>query len=117
MDGAAAELCARVLEAEPVLLISAGTVTEAIIVSIHRHLRSEVERLIDRLPFEIVPVTVTEARRAADAHGIWGKGIHPAKLNFGDCFAYALAKERNCPLLYVGNDFALTDIQSALARS
>jgi ribonuclease VapC len=43
-----------------------------------------------------------------------GEGIHPAGLNFGDCFAYALAKEFDCALLYVGNDFARTDIASAI---
>jgi ribonuclease VapC len=42
------------------------------------------------------------------------QGLHRARLNFGDCLAYALAKERGCPLLYVGDDFAKTDIQSVL---
>jgi ribonuclease VapC len=44
----------------------------------------------------------------------WGKGVHPAALNFGDCFAYEVAKEHECPLLYVGGDFARTDIEGAL---
>ena len=44
----------------------------------------------------------------------FGKGRHPARLNLGDCFAYALARQLNAPLLYKGNDFALTDIRSAL---
>ena len=43
-----------------------------------------------------------------------GRGFHPAGLNFGDCFAYALAEEQNCPLLFIGNDFSKTDIRSAL---
>jgi ribonuclease VapC len=43
----------------------------------------------------------------------WRRSIHPASLNFGDCFAYALAKEHRCPLLYVGDDFAKTDLVSA----
>ena len=54
------------------------------------------------------------ALACADAHRTFGKGIHPAGLNFGDCFAYALARQLGCPLLYVGNDFARTDIASAL---
>jgi ribonuclease VapC len=44
----------------------------------------------------------------------FGKGNHPAGLNFGDCFAYALAKERNLPLLFKGDDFASTDLRPAL---
>ena len=115
MDGAEAEACMQILETEPVLLLSAGTVTEALIVAGGRGLRQEMDKLLGGLPFDIVPVTDAEARRAADAYALWGKGFHPAKLNFGDCFAYALAKERNCPLLYVGNDFSRTDIASALA--
>ena len=53
-------------------------------------------------------------RGAADAFLRYGKGRHPARLNLGDCFAYALAKELDAPLLYKGHDFALTDIRSAL---
>jgi ribonuclease VapC len=51
---------------------------------------------------------------ATDAYARWGKGVHPAALNLGDCFAYALATELRCPLLYLGEDFARTDIRSAL---
>ena len=55
--------------------------------------------------------------RAAYRRGLSavGKGQHPAALNFGDCFAYALAKQRDCPLLFIGRDFAQTDIVAALA--
>ena len=66
--------------------------------------------LIDGLEVEIAPVTGGSARRAAGAYSRWGKAIHPAGLNFGDCFAYELAKSENCPLLFVGNDFSKTDI-------
>ena len=51
-----------------------------------------------------------------DIYSVWGKGVHPAGLNFGDCFAYATAKEFGCPLLYIGNDFPRTDVVSAIAR-
>ena len=54
------------------------------------------------------------ARRVAGAYGRWGKGVHPAALNFGDCFAYETAKSHGCPLLFVGGDFAQTDIASVL---
>ena len=54
------------------------------------------------------------ARRTAAAYTRWGKGAHAAGLNFGDCFAYEVAKEHACPLLYVGADLAQTDVMSAL---
>ena len=63
----------------------------------------------------IEPVTELQARVARDAYRDFGKGSgHPAKLNFGDCFAYALAKTSGEPLLFKGNDFVHTDIASAL---
>ena len=64
--------------------------------------------------FDVAPVTPASARRIAQAYGTWGKGIHPASLNFGDCFAYEVAKEHGCRLLYVGDDFARTDIEGVL---
>ena len=56
----------------------------------------------------------TAASIALDAYLRFGKGLHPARLNLGDCFAYALAKALDAPLLYKGDDFAMTDIRSAL---
>ena len=81
-----------------------------------RHQRggAEMARLIDDLGCEIVPVTPAAARRIARAYAQWGRGIHPAALNFGDCFAYELAREHGCRLLYVGGDFAQTDIAGVL---
>ena len=70
--------------------------------------------LIDGLDFEIVPLTPVSARRIAAIYGRCGKGIHPAALNFGDCFAYEVAANRNCRLLFVGNAFSRTDIRPAL---
>jgi len=64
--------------------------------------------------FEIVPVTAGQATRARLAYRAWGRGNHPARLNYGDCFAYALAQERGEPLLFKGGDFAQTDITPAL---
>jgi ribonuclease VapC len=63
---------------------------------------------------EIVPVTHDQMLIARDAYARFGKGRHKAALNFGDCFAYALAKERDEPLLFKGNDFAQTDVKQAL---
>ncbi len=71
-------------------------------------------RLVTGLPLQVEAVSLSTARLVRDAYVRWGKGNHPARLNFGDCFAYALAKEQACPLLYIGDDFARTDIASAL---
>ncbi len=106
-----ADNCVSVLEADTSLLISAGTVAEALIVAARRKIGEEMTSLIDRLGFEIVSVTPAAAQRIAHAYAKWGKGAHPAALNFGDCFAYEVAKDRGCPLLYVGDDFAKTDIE------
>ena len=109
-----ADACAAALEAEPDVLISAGTMAEALIVAAHRNVRDEMETLIKDLAFEVVGVTPAAARRVAAAHQQWGKGVHPAGLSFGDCFAYETAKEHACPLLFVGNDFTKTDVESVL---
>jgi ribonuclease VapC len=82
----AAEACSAALETEDELLISAGTVAEALIVSARRHVGEEVAGLIDGLGFEIVEVTRASTRRIAQIYEKWGKGVHPAALNFGDCF-------------------------------
>lgn len=109
-----ADACAAAIEAENRLLISAGTVAEALIVAGRRNVCDEVAQLIDGLGFEIISVTPASAKRIAEAYEQWGKGVHPAALNFGDCFAYEVAKEHDCPLLYVGEDFSQTDIEGAL---
>lgn len=111
---AAAERCSAALELEDRVLISAGTLAEVLIVAAGRNVGTEMARLIDDLGFEVVPTTRASARRAAEAYSRWGKGVHPAGLNFGDCFAYEVAKEHGCPLPYVGQDFAKTDIASAI---
>jgi len=61
----------------------------------------------------IVEIGVEEGRLAIEAYARFGKGVHPAKLNMGDCFAYACAKVHSVPLLYKGDDFVLTDIEAA----
>lgn len=109
-----ADACIAALAAEDGLLISAGTVAEALIVSARRNVGEEMTRLIDGLGFEIVSMTPASARRSARAYAKWGKGVHPAALNFGDCFAYEVAKEHGCRLLHVGEDFTRTDVESVL---
>jgi ribonuclease VapC len=106
--------CIGVLEAEQDIVISAGTMAEAMIVASVRNVGSEMEALISQLGFEIVPVTGATAVRIGQIYAKWGKGIHPAALNFGDCFAYDVAKQNGCGLLYVGDDFSRTDLRPAL---
>jgi len=109
-----AQACMEALIDADALLISAGTLTELLIIASRRNCVQEINQLMTDLSFEVVPVTQASAYSAAQAYQRWGKGNHPAKLNYGDCFAYELAMSKNCPLLYVGNDFAQTDVQSAL---
>lgn len=112
-----APLYAAALESSPVNRISAGTWLEASIV-IDRARDPLVSRKLDEIlgegGFVIEPVTVSQARIAREAYRDFGKGSgHPAALNFGDCFAYALARELDEPLLFKGDDFRHTDIPSA----
>lgn len=68
------------------------------------------DRLLARANIETAAVDANQAHRAREAYQRYGKGRHPAGLNFGDCFSYALAATRSEPLLFKGNDFAQTDI-------
>lgn len=76
--------------------------------------RTRIELFLQDAGVTITPIAPTEAMAALAAHDRFGKGRHPAALNMGDCFAYAAAATRGLPLLYKGDDFALTDIPSAL---
>jgi ribonuclease VapC len=106
--------CIYAIETDPEILISAGTLAEALVVSGRRRVGAAMTRLLDTFDFEIAAVTEAFARGVGQAYERWGKGVHPAGLNFGDCFAYALANERSCPLLFIGNDFSRTDVRSVL---
>jgi len=106
--------CIAALEAEDSILISAGTVAEALVVAVRKNVRQEVAGLIEGLDMQVVPVTLSAAQRVGEAYTRWSKGRHGAKLNFGDCFAYEVAKQNACPLLYIGKDFSRTDIESVL---
>ena len=111
-----AEQFARALTGASNLVISAPTWVEASMVITARlgqagH--SLLTELLSRSRIVTVPCDDDLARRAFDAWLQYGRGRHPAALNFGDCFSYALAKRRSEPLLYKGNDFAKTDIAAA----
>lgn len=105
--------CERVLKRPGRILVSAGTVAEALIVSEPRGVRLPMEEFLGSRQIEVVPVTPEFAGRMAQAYRRWGKGYHPANLNLGDCFAYVLARDLDAPLLFVGNDFAQTDLRPA----
>lgn len=105
--------CVSVLS-ENQRLISAVTMAEALIVAMGRNVEDDMQRLLDSLAMEVVSADSAATSAVVEAYRSWGKGHHPAKLNFVDCFAYQLASERNLPLLYVGRDFARTDIRPAL---
>jgi ribonuclease VapC len=70
---------------------------------------ADLDLFIDRAGIELVAVDVEQGRLARHAFGRFGKGRHPAGLNFGDCFSYALARVRGEPLLFKGDDFSQTD--------
>ena len=96
--------------------ISAATLLQAaIVVESKGGIRAghELDRFIALTQIEVVPVTPEQAAVARDAWRCFGKGNHPAGLNLGDCFAYALARTAGEPLLFKGKDFALTDIEVA----
>lgn len=97
------------------VLTSAGTLAEMHIVAGRRGLSEELQEFLALIEAEIVPVTADMARAMKDAYRQWGKGFHPAGL--GDCFAYALAKGHDLPLLFVGSDFSRTDIRVAIELS
>jgi ribonuclease VapC len=95
--------------------ISAATLLEAAIVSEGRAGGlggAELDSLVAQLKLQTVDFTAEHGRLAREAFRRFGKGRHPARLNFGDCMAYALAKERGEPLLFKGDDFSQTDIET-----
>ena len=73
----------------------------------------ELDALLQKAKIELMPITVEQLEVARAAWRRYGKGNHPAALNFGDCFAYALAKSEGEPLLFKGEDFPRTDIEAA----
>jgi ribonuclease VapC len=96
--------------------VSSVTILETRMVTFYRTGVPGIDRLeswLDLFVPEIAPFDYVQSALAFEAFKIYGKGIHPARLNFGDCASYALAKSRNLPLLFKGNDFAATDIRPA----
>jgi ribonuclease VapC len=112
----AAAFAAAVTDA-PQVAIAAPTLLEAASVSEGRlgaEMGVKLDQLLAQIDPEIVPFTAAHVQLAREGWRRFGKGRHPAGLNFGDCFAYALARARNQPLLFKGDDFARTDVKAAL---
>ena len=112
-----AERFAHAILEAPTAAISVANLLEAGIIldaRIGRQDSSELDEFVVNVGLEVEPVTVDQVRIARHAYRTYGKGNHPAGLNFGDCFAYALAKAAGLPLLFKGDDFSRTDIGSQL---
>jgi ribonuclease VapC len=103
------------IEADPVRLLSAASFLETAIIiddRVGNEGARDLKLFLAEAEIEIDPLTLDQAEVAREAYRRFGKGNHPAALNFGDCFAYALARIRGEPLLFKGNDFSQTDIEA-----
>ena len=113
---AEAERLARAIAAASERMLSAANLVETgIVMQVRRgdEAARDLDLLLAKLKIDIIPVSGKQANLARKAFQHYGRGRHPAKLNFGDCFAYALAKDSSGPLLFKGNDFSQTDITIA----
>ena len=109
------EAIVRTLLADPERLISPVSLLEATMVlsRTHSEANAVIEEYLLQASISVQTIDSEQARWAAHAFLVFGKGRNAARLNLGDCFAYAAAKALSAPLLYVGDDFARTDIQAA----
>ncbi len=115
-EEAEAEAFSLVIDAAPSASCAATVYVElgiAASLRYRRPMQAVVDGLLASLGVETAPVDAGLAAQALAAHAAFGKGQHPAALNLGDCFSYALAKSRGAPLLFKGDDFARTDIVPA----
>jgi ribonuclease VapC len=106
----------RKLRGAEIIFVGAPTAVETAIVlsaRLGRDARQMIAGLFDTMDAEIVDFSEQHYRTAVAAYLRFGKGRHPAALNFGDCLSYALAAVTGLPLLYAGNDFSRTDVHSA----
>jgi ribonuclease VapC len=112
----AASFAAALETAETVRLSAASYLEAAIFVDRHGDevRRALLDTFLEEFSIRLEPITVEQARIARQAFQWFGKGLHPAALNFGDCFTYALAKAMREPVLFKGQDFNRTDLVAAL---
>ncbi len=118
LDEPSSAICLEALLESRLNRMSAATFLEAAIVADRhpdRRNRSRLDQLIAELGIDVEPVSAHQATITREAYRRFGKGSgHPAKLNFGDCFAYALAQDIDEPLLFVGQDIVHTDVRRVL---
>ena len=115
-DEADADLYDRAIVAAPICRMSVANFLEATLVLEGREgvgAGHAFDAFVEEAEMELVPVSVEQARAARQAWRRFGRGNHPAALNFGDCFAYALPAVTGEPLLFKGDDFARTDVEVA----
>ncbi|MER9545419.1 type II toxin-antitoxin system VapC family toxin [Mesorhizobium sp. M0437] len=106
----------RALVLDPIRLVPATCVLEARMVLVSRrgeHALAEIDLWLRKIEADIIPVDSELVDLATQGWLTYGKGHHPAALNFADCFSYALAKRADEPLLFIGKDFSQTDIEAA----
>lgn len=111
-----AETLRRTIVDDTVRLVPATCVFEARIVLVSRrgeHALAEIDLWLTKIAADVIAVDADLVDVATQAWLTYGKGRHPAGLNFADCFSYALAKRSDEPLLFIGDDFSKTDIQAA----
>jgi ribonuclease VapC len=109
-----AAACAGAIADQTELIISATVLAESFIVARGYGVLPNLQEFLDGIQLEIVPSDAATAARIVAIYGKWGRRNHPAKLNIIDCFSYDVARQHNCPLLFIGNGFTQTDIVSAL---
>lgn len=106
----------RALVSDPIRLVPATCVLEARMVLVSRrgeHALAEIDLWLRRIAADIIAVDAELVDLATQAWLTYGKGNHPAALNFADCFSYALSQRAREPLLFIGKDFSQTDIEAA----
>jgi ribonuclease VapC len=111
---------AEALQEAPIRRVSAVTYVEAAVVADNDRnplLSRRFDGLVRDAHMLVEPVTARQAELARQAYRDFGKGRHKAGLNLGDCFAYALAKEMDEPLLFKGDDFCHTDVEPAVSNN
>jgi ribonuclease VapC len=116
-----AEAFSQAIEAAKIVRISAASYLEThIVVDGYKNpiLKARLEEIFENPGIQVEPVTFEQAKIARMAYRDFGKGSgHPANLNFGDCFSYALARDKREPMLWKGDDFGHTDLRSAITTS